>query len=63
MLNWKRGLDGSYLNTLDGKFVLKDDFESLFGNENTYEGLMNHPNVTNGWKEIFKHWKNKGILN
>ena len=63
MIKWTIDDEGNELTeTTSGKFVYKQNFEKRFGDADIYDDLINHENLTDGWKFIFDKWKERGIL-
>lgn len=51
-----------YYKTGKNKIIYVEDFEDKFGDSYNYNELINHKNVTDGWKVVFEEWKQKDIL-
>jgi len=57
----------NFMRFKGGNFMTIENFESMFGDKGEhdfkYDYLYNHAKATEGWKEAFSDWKEKGILN
>ena len=51
-----------YIKTRPKRVIKKDKFDEIFDGKTSYEKLINHENCTDGWKEIFNIWKEKGLI-
>lgn len=55
--------EGLYIDEELNLSFKKDYFEERFDNLIDYDNLINHKNATDGWKQVFDNWKQRGILN
>ena len=63
MIKWNiNENEEQYLKTRNDQYVLKANFEKIFGQKNTYEELINTVD-DEGWIDVINDWKQKGILN
>ena len=63
MIKWKNDLNGvEFLNTFDERLVYKEDFKSFFGDLDSYDKLIFHEKITEGWKKILNKWKEQGLI-
>ena len=62
MIKWKDCDNDMCLFTIGNKYVYKEDFDRLFEGYDSYNDLIKHKNITDGWRSIFVAWKEKGIL-
>ena len=43
--------------------VTIESFSNMFGDDWSFDKLINHENITPAWKDIFETWKDRGLLN
>jgi len=55
--------EGLYIDEELNLSFKKDYFVERFDNLIDYDNLINHKNTTDGWKQVFDNWKQRGILN